>query len=666
MAAIGFHQLSAVGLCNGVKHKHSLGVNLPPARRFSASVTAFSSDQWRPGDYEQPFAKSFWDYLEAAKDFIRPEDNSPSRWFSPLESNSKARCDGAPLLLYLPGIDGNGLGLIRQHQKLGQMFDIWCLHIPASNRTAFTDLVGMVETTVKSENHQSPGKPIYLVGESLGACIALAVAACNPEIDLVLILSNPATSFGNSSLQHLAPLAKVLPDQLDLAFLFVLSLIPGGPFKRMIAHWVRGLPEMETAANIYQDLVITSTLTSILADTFRRETLLWKLNLLDAAAMFANAHLHLVQAPSLILSSGNDQILPSKFEGRRLRKKLPKCEVRSFKDNGHCLFLEDGIDLVSIIRATSFYRRGSRLDYISDYIPPTISEFNKCYGVNRLLEVIMGPVFLSTTEDGKMVRGLGGIPSEGPVLLVGNHMLLASDKISLPGQFVHERNINLRPLVHPMMFTRLRDGLLPDVSVYDTLRMMGSVPISGTHLHNLLSARSHILLFPGGIREALHQYKLMWPKKAEFVRAAAKFGAKIVPFCGVGEDDFLRVVVDYNDQVKVPMVKEVLKRVSAEGPGVRGSVEGEEGNQDFHMPGVIPKWPGRYYYYFGKEIETGAEELRDREKAKEVYAEVKKEVERCIEFVKQRREEDPYRPLLPRIHYHLQHGLLSQVPTFPF
>lgn len=53
------------------------------------------------------------------------------------------------------------------------------------------DLVGMVETTVKSENQRSPGKPIYLVGESLGACIALAVAACNPDIDLVLILSNP-------------------------------------------------------------------------------------------------------------------------------------------------------------------------------------------------------------------------------------------------------------------------------------------------------------------------------------------------------------------------------------------------------------------------------------------------------------------------------------------
>ena len=49
----------------------------------------------------------------------------------------------------------------------------------------------MVETTVKSESQRSPGKPIYLVGESLGACIALAVAACNPHFDLLLILSNP-------------------------------------------------------------------------------------------------------------------------------------------------------------------------------------------------------------------------------------------------------------------------------------------------------------------------------------------------------------------------------------------------------------------------------------------------------------------------------------------
>ena len=49
----------------------------------------------------------------------------------------------------------------------------------------------LVEQTVRSENCHSPNRPIYLVGESLGACLALAVAVRNPDIDLSLILANP-------------------------------------------------------------------------------------------------------------------------------------------------------------------------------------------------------------------------------------------------------------------------------------------------------------------------------------------------------------------------------------------------------------------------------------------------------------------------------------------
>ena len=56
-------------------------------------------------------------------------------------------------------------------------------------------LVKLIETTVRSENCRSPKRPIYLVGESLGACLALAVASRNPRIDLVLVLSNPGNKF---------------------------------------------------------------------------------------------------------------------------------------------------------------------------------------------------------------------------------------------------------------------------------------------------------------------------------------------------------------------------------------------------------------------------------------------------------------------------------------
>ena len=52
-------------------------------------------------------------------------------------------------------------------------------------------LVELVETPVKSESSRASDRPVYLVGESVGACIALAVAVRNPDIDLVLILVNP-------------------------------------------------------------------------------------------------------------------------------------------------------------------------------------------------------------------------------------------------------------------------------------------------------------------------------------------------------------------------------------------------------------------------------------------------------------------------------------------
>lgn len=37
------------------------------------------------------------------------------------------------------------------------------------------------------------------------------------------------------------------------------------------------------------------------------------------------------------------------------------------------------------------------------------------------------------------------------------------------------------------------------------------------------------------------EYKLFWPERSEFVRMAAKFGATIVPFGSVGEDDIGQV-----------------------------------------------------------------------------------------------------------------------------
>ncbi|XP_050232842.1 phytyl ester synthase 2, chloroplastic-like [Mercurialis annua] len=616
------------------------------------------------------YRKSLKDYFEESKCFNRSEGGGcggPPRWFSPLECSS--RLEDSPLLLYLPGIDGVGLGLVRQQCSLGKMFDIWCLHIPVKDRTSFTGLVKLVEGTVRTESNHST-RPIYLVGESLGACLALAVAARNPDIDLSLILANPGTSFKKSQLEPLIPVLEIIPDQLQLGLPYMLSLMTGDPLKEAMANVIKGFPLQQIFGALSQDVTAMSSYLSVLSDILPRETLLWKLQLLKSASAYANSRLHAVKAQTLVLCSGKDQLLPSQAEGQRLYDTLPNCENRSFQDSGHFLFLENEIDIVTIIKGTSFYRRGANHDYISDYLLPSPPEFRKIYESNRLIVQATSPVLLSTLEDGKIVRGLAGIPSEGPVLYVGYHMLLGFELTPMVTQFLIERNILMRGIAHPSMFRRLKEGMLPSLSEFDTFRAMGAVPVSGKLFYQLLSSKSHVLLYPGGVREACHrkgeEYKLFWPEQSEFIRMAARFGTKIVPFGVVGEDDLFEVVFDYDDQMKVPFLRDYITKIAEQSKSVRTEANGEVSNQDMHLPGVLPKFPGRFYYYFGKPIETEGrkKELRDKEKAHELYMQVKSEVENCLAFLKEKRESDPYRNLLTRLAYQATHGFPSEIPTF--
>lgn len=52
------------------------------------------------------------------------------------------------------------------------------------------------------------------------------------------------------------------------------------------------------------------------------------------------------------------------------------------------------------------------------------------------------------------------------------------------------------------------------------------------------------------------EYKLFWPDQQEFVRMAARFGATIVPFGVVGEDDVAEVSMwfCFNFYLSSPMI----------------------------------------------------------------------------------------------------------------
>lgn len=57
------------------------------------------------------------DYFDYARDLIKP-DGGPVRWFTPITCGPHLR--DSPLLFFLPGMDGLGLGLVLHHKSLGK------------------------------------------------------------------------------------------------------------------------------------------------------------------------------------------------------------------------------------------------------------------------------------------------------------------------------------------------------------------------------------------------------------------------------------------------------------------------------------------------------------------------------------------------------------------
>lgn len=104
------------------------------------------------------------------------------------------------------------------------------------------------------------------------------------------------------------------------------------------------------------------------------------------------------------------------------------------------------------------------------------------------------------------MKGLAGVPSEGPVLLVGYHNLMGLELYPLVEEFLRQKSIVVRGVAHPQLFVADSNSS-PEFSMNDWFRVFGALPVTPSNLFKLLSSKSHVLLYPGGAREALH-YKV--------------------------------------------------------------------------------------------------------------------------------------------------------------
>jgi len=143
-----------------------------------------------------------------------------------------------------------------------------------------------------------------------------------------------------------------------------------------------------------------------------------------------------------------------------------------------------------------------------------------------------------------------------------------------------------------------------------------------------------------------------------------RHGAVIIPMAAVGGDEFIKIVLDQQQILSLPIVGEQLQRLGNQMPRARQRSEGAD--DEGHMLGTvgIPTPPPRMYFTYQKPIYTHElkDSLNDKQVVETLYQQVKAEIEAGISYLLNKRNEDAYQDFVPRILYEKTWG--KQAPTF--
>lgn len=237
-----------------------------------------------------------------------------------------------PLLVYLSGMDGTGQLLDYQLADLAPYFEVWALVLPSHDRRSWLDLVADLQTLMRQLNPQGD-RPLYLCGESFGGCLALHLLSRYPDLAHHLVLINPASAFShNPWIRWTVPLIDWLaPTLYSLA---TVALLP------LLANWDR-VPDPQR-----QSLLAAMQSVS-------PETAAWRVSLLEQFAR-EPLPLNLIHQPTLIISGGNDRLLPSSQEAQRLQRQLPRAKTLLLPKSGHTCLLEPQVNLAQLLQEKHF------------------------------------------------------------------------------------------------------------------------------------------------------------------------------------------------------------------------------------------------------------------------------------------------------------------------
>lgn len=225
--------------------------------------------------------------------------------------------------------------------------------------------------------------------------------------------------------------------------------------------------------------------------------------------------------------------------------------------------------------------------------------------------------------------GLENIPKNGPLLFVSNHTIIGGLDVPIIWlKLVRDEKIFLRMLVDHAHFQ------IPMLKEF--LIKYGEVEGTRKNADFLLESKQHVLVFPGGAREAFKKkgeaYQLLWRENLGFAKLAIAHGCPIVTLASVGPEECYDIVWDADDYLKSPLGKIIQKykfRKDLLVPFVKG-----------FGPTLLPK-PQKFYFKFGSPIEsTDFNKVDSNENAQILKSIVKNQLESDIQYLIDFRKND--------------------------
>jgi len=259
-----------------------------------------------------------------------------------------------PPVLFVHGLGGESLDWVDVAVQLKDFFDCTALDMPGFAHSPLPSdgdlsLDGFASTV--AEVARTLNRPVHLVGNSLGATIAVRVAAEHPELVASLTLVGPALPDLRPRLGSVQLLIGLTPLVGPLIVRTIINADPEWMAKRIYALCY-GDPNAVSPQRHARELATLRQRASLeySPKVYREALRATVMSYLDHGPRRPWQQVALVGVPTLLISGGRDRLVSPRVAARAKRT-FPDVDVRRLPAAGHVAHLEDPAAVAAAMRA---------------------------------------------------------------------------------------------------------------------------------------------------------------------------------------------------------------------------------------------------------------------------------------------------------------------------